>query len=872
MQKSVLTEEQKRRMEENRRKALAIREANKHKTSNPTTNANNMAITSSGPPSKVQKIQPGFGTNINIRAVQSTSKPTSSPFAMISALPTDGKSNKVSKIQMIDHQPMNQPTLSNYFKPNSGQSKGVSINYKTSSSSTSTSTVQEGNGVVMSASNKSPPCLKITFKLESANVIIVEFPFCLAMNDTLKQFQSANFDQTIKKWKIGVKEYLPLVKKLDELKKSEQLKTSISTESVASSVISLIVSSSINNTKDIDLSERLDQDFINNMFPFQREGVKFGIKKEGRCMIADEMGLGKTVQALGIACWFKSDWPLVIICPASVAVTWKQAALKWLKFLREDEVEVADSLKSDRFPKTPVIIMSYERMKRNLEDVFKAKPNVLIFDESHSIKEEKAGRTKAALEITRKSKRVILLSGTPALSRPMELLTQIRAVNHQLFPNKHEFGVRYCNAQLRYTGRLKIWDYKGHSNTDELKTLLESTIMIRRMKKDVLRDLPKKSRIVVDLPLHLTKEEKAQMEAYRVRVGDKNMNAQTRDDLMQWYHDTAKLKINSVVKYIDDKLKMSKQTGKKFIVFAHHKTLVDAITEWLQVNKISFIVIVGDTLPKYRQECCDAFQNRPNIRIAVVSIIAAGVGITLTAAHNVIFTELFWNPGMLVQAEDRAHRIGQENNVTIEYLISKGTVDELIWSIVGKKISVLTKVGLASENMKGSSRSGDQKVIEDYFKKISLETLKKEGLEEEEIPDFDDIPDDDIQEVKVENDKSSSSSVPSPVTLKAESMGSIGSDFQKHSDSDIEEIVQELQPGPSDTTARQRDNDSRTDIEEQFPDDDVDILDITTPSPTCKDQNSSQKTTETGDSEQHETLLLEDIDFDDFEDDVEFLN
>lgn len=865
---SSLTEEQRRRIEENRKRALGIREAKKQKelqSSNPVQTSSAVSLTTSS-----SRPRPEFGMNA-AQPPYKISKPNSTvdlPFASMGALVVDKTLGERSKkIQIIDHQPIKQPTVSSYFKPQVKSSVPSNTVIKYNNQPASNTAHLSSISGVMSASSKPPQCLKITFKLESSKCISVEYPFCIAMNNVMKLFRTAVFDQKNKRWKICISEYLPLVKKLNDLKKSGELVTSIATESVPSSVVSLIVNGSTANDKEIDLTEKLDEEMIKKMFPFQREGVKFGIRRQGRCMIADEMGLGKTVQALGIAGWFKEDWPLIIVCPASVTQTWKNAALRWLSFLREDQIEVADSQKSDRFPRCSVIIMSYERMNRNLEDVLKAKPNVIILDECHNIKEEKAARTKSALELTRKAKRVILLSGTPALSRPIELLTQIRAVNPQMFTVKHDFGVRYCNASKKYMGRVQLWDYKGHSHTDELKIILESTIMIRRMKKDVLRDLPSKTRVVIELQLEMTKEEREEMEAFKQRCGDKALTAATREDLMQWYRDTSKVKINSIVKYLEKKLKTAKENRKKIIVFAHHKVVVNAITEWLHVNKISFILIVGETLPKHRQECCDAFQTRPTIRVAVVSILAAGVGITLTAAHQVIFAELFWNPGVLLQAEDRAHRIGQEENVSIEYLIAKGTADEMIWSIVGKKLNVLSKVGLASETMKGSVRSADQKIIEDYFKKISLETMKQEGVEDNSILEFADIPDEDVCEILPDSpaDKAVSVSVPSPRTRDTDSIGSIGSDFPENSD--VEEI--EPQPGPSAINGKLRNGEgshSDNDTEDQFPDDDTDLIDITTSPANSKGQISSPSTGNTDSG----VLTNEEYNFDDMNFDDEF--
>jgi hypothetical protein len=141
--------------------------------------------------------------------------------------------------------------------------------------------------------------------------------------------------------------------------------------------------------------------------------------------------------------------------------------------------------------------------------------------------------------------------------------------------------------------------------------------------------------------------------------------------------------------------------------------------QFLEQKQVSFIIINGETPPKVRQECCDVFQTNDRVRVAVVSIIAAGVGVTLTAAHHVVFAELFWNPGIINQAEDRAHRIGQEDTVLVEYLIAKETVDELIWGLISKKLNVLEKVGLGGEHLTKESivKDSNQRLISDFLVK-----------------------------------------------------------------------------------------------------------------------------------------------------------
>ena len=599
--------------------------------------------------------------------------------------------------------------------------------------------------------------LKAKIELKEGNKLTLDFPFNHILIETIKKIKSAKYVPGEKKWKVDIKEYLGLVEEFNRLAKNNILKLEIDSESVPAKVVSLVLSEGSQMDMPVDLTDKLPPFMFKSMFNFQKEGVRFGIRKNGRCLIADDMGLGKTIQALGIAWYYRQDWPMLIVCPASVCDNWRNEVLKWLPDVKKWEVGVYDKHYPDSQVK--IIILSYDKLGKVIETATQRKTNFIIMDESHNIKSHDAQRTQSALRIAHSVKRIILLSGTPALSRPMELHTQISAINNKLFPKKHEFGMRYCNATMRFQGfrgrggfRPQAWDYRGSSNSEELKVLLESTIMIRRLKKDVLSQLPKKKRVVVNLVLNLDEEAQAELDKLASKT-EKSAGIDYKAALMEWYHETAKHKVPAVVEYLDQKL----QKTNKLICFCYHKVLVEAVVEFLISKCIYHIVITGDTPQKLRQTCCDYFQNDAACRVAVVSIVAAGVGITLTAANDVIFTELFWNPGILCQAEDRAHRIGQQKQVTIEYLLSPRTVDECIWSIIEKKLEVLNKVGVAKDTMKNSAiRSSDQPTLDSFFKALSKDipddfkdefgdSVIEEEPEEKEVEEvFDDSFDSDV--------------------------------------------------------------------------------------------------------------------------------
>ncbi|XP_056145296.1 SWI/SNF-related matrix-associated actin-dependent regulator of chromatin subfamily A-like protein 1 [Lampris incognitus] len=505
-----------------------------------------------------------------------------------------------------------------------------------------------------------------------------------------KQMPSKSYDMKTRKWSFLLKDYKGLMDVLSG-------KADVEVEPLPRAVIQTF-SARFDGTQvrllevpEADLS-CIDPSLTGGLMPFQREGVNVAVSKEGRLLLADDMGLGKTVQAICIAAYYRKEWPLLVVSPSSVRFTWAEAFRRWLPSVCPDSINVVvkakDSLRSGL-----VNIISYDLLSR-MDKQQLANFNVLIMDESHFLKNMKTARWKAALPLLKAAKRVILLSGTPAMSRPSELYTQIFAVRPTLFPQFHEFGMRYCNAKQLTWG----WDYSGSSNLGELKLLLEECLMLRRLKSDVLSQLPAKQRKVVMVTIDgVNTRLKAALSAAAKELAKGQPNKmKEKEALLIFYSHTAEAKLQVIMQYIMDILECGRE---KFLVFAHHKLVLDHITEELGKKNISYIRIDGSTPSAERQQLCEKFQHSTKSCVAVLSITAANMGVTLHAADLVVFAELFWNPGVLIQAEDRVHRIGQTGNVNIHYLVAKGTADDYLWPMIQAKMNVLEQVGLSESNL-----------------------------------------------------------------------------------------------------------------------------------------------------------------------------
>lgn len=394
------------------------------------------------------------------------------------------------------------------------------------------------------------------------------------------------------------------------------------------------------------------------LMPFQREGVKFGLRRAGRCLIGDEMGLGKTVQAIALAAAYRDDWPGLIVAPSSLREQWADALHRWLG-ITEDRVHIVHSGRDAAAVPTHLdfLVVSYSFLDK-ME--LAGKYQFAIVDESHYIKDSNAKRTKAALPILKEAKRCVLLTGTPALNRPKEIFTQLSALLPSAKLKLRDFGDRYCGGN-------RFDRFGGAQNLDELHSMLRGSIMVRRLKADVLSQLPKKRRQQVYLTLEVDARRELsamqnQMDAVKAILGQlAAQNAasggavsvvggrmEENKAIMEMYRRTAELKTKAVQEYVD----MLLDGGQKFLIFAHHTVLLDAVEHTCNRRRgCRFIRIDGKTPPADRSRLVNSFQDDEGVRVAILSIRAAGVGLTLTAASTVVFAELTWTPGEIIQAE-----------------------------------------------------------------------------------------------------------------------------------------------------------------------------------------------------------------------------
>jgi SWI/SNF-related matrix-associated actin-dependent regulator of chromatin subfamily A-like protein 1 len=324
-----------------------------------------------------------------------------------------------------------------------------------------------------------------------------------------------------------------------------------------------------------------------------------------------------------------------------------------------------------------------------VEELRKQQPQVLVLDEIHYIKSNSAQRTKATKKLAKGIPYIIGLGGTFIVNRPIEGYNALKLISPSLFPDYWAYAREYCNATYNGFG----WNFNGASNVEELHRILTSTVMIRRLKKDVLQDLPDKIYSFVPMELDNEKEyEDAERDFIAFVRAEKGKAAAERASNAIAFAKTEGLrqlavkgKLKHAIAWIRDFL----EEDNKLVVFASHKFVIEALmTEFADIA----VKIDGTTSMTGRQMAVEDFQHKKHVRLFIGNIKAAGVGITLTAASNVAFLELPWTPGDLVQAQDRCHRIGQKECVNIHYLLARDTIEEKIARVIDRKQVVLDAI------------------------------------------------------------------------------------------------------------------------------------------------------------------------------------
>jgi len=438
--------------------------------------------------------------------------------------------------------------------------------------------------------------------------------------------------------------------------------------------------------------------------PFQKAGIDFA-QKHHSVLFADEMGLGKTIQAIGTLNTMDSFEHVLIIVPKRLKINWHKEITKWLI---HDDVSIAVIKNGNEWQDANIIIINYDILSKHKHNLHAIDWDVVIIDEAHYLKNPKAKRTQVVFGNDKdkhpiRATRKMLLTGTPILNRPVEGFPLFNFLDPYQFKNFFRYAEKYCNAYKDTWG----WNFSGASNTEQLQDKLRSLFMIRRLKLDVLSELPPKRRQIIEIPANgnakIIAEENAVASKFEAKRDELKLLAEEAKDLdkdeyrkivsqlrettqamftemSKVRHQTALAKVDDVCSHVEN---MVEEGVNKIVLFAHHRDVIEKIHEHFKDNSV---ILFGGMSAEESEKSITEFQNNENINIFIGNIQAAGVGITLTAANHVVFAELDWVPANMSQAEDRCHRIGQKDPVLVQHLVLEDSFDaRMAQSIVEKQ-------------------------------------------------------------------------------------------------------------------------------------------------------------------------------------------
>ena len=490
-----------------------------------------------------------------------------------------------------------------------------------------------------------------------------------------------------------------------------------------------------------------------SLYPFQVQGVKFAIERHGRVLIADQMGVGKTVQAIAVADAYRDEGPLLCIVPASMRYVWADELERWMPDLTPRRMDVilgsADKFMLQKLARATraqptwsggrrVVVTSYHMLHHLREEFLDVRWGCVIADESHILRtstsweNDEPKMVLVAKDLIKRAPRAVLTTGTPSLAKPFDMFLQIDCLKPGMLGSKKwDFANHYCDLK-KVDGRFNVG---GGVRLLELRALLQHTVMIRRLKCDVLGDLPPKRRQVVPVEIDdaiakvggsrvwrdiakIAREKKDEMD-YGDVAGASAANAANEDDDDDEDDDIKDvefvlkekfgaiqagnrvsvaqlvgiLKVEPIMEWLEHGILAD--DALQVVIFAHHQAVLDALELMCQRierrKKGSYVRIDGPmpsverarAIEKFREGASVNEDGVVDVRVALLSIKASAVGLDFATASAVVFAELPDDPATLAQAESRVHRRGNENGCNVYFMCARGgecSYDEDRWA------------------------------------------------------------------------------------------------------------------------------------------------------------------------------------------------
>ena len=464
-------------------------------------------------------------------------------------------------------------------------------------------------------------------------------------------------------------------------------------------------------------------------FPYQIAGVEYILPRPA-VILADEMGLGKTGQAL-LTMNMRHPVEALIVCPSILKYNWLKEARKWMigkitAYVYESKkIRLYEGRITNHNKNTILHIINYDILEKFKERLIGIPFNFFVADECHYIKNMDSKRSKISVELAQKAKWKIFITGTPIYNKPKDLFVSLNIIDPVMFGNFFSFASRYCGARKVKFNNKSVMQYGAATNVDELNTILRANYMVRRMKKDVLKDLPDKLKDVIilnesDLDVLVQKEKKAvedsakeeerlkaeAEELKKLAANDKQFEELYKNkvkslreikfknfgELSRIRKEIALKKVPYVIEFVKEMLDSNEDPQSKIVIFGHHKEVLQKIYQ--EMKKYNPVIITGDVSDGERQRAIMMFKEKNTTRVFVGSMGAAGTGVDglQQNCNTIVFAELDWTPALVDQAESRLQRIGQKNTVWVYHIVANESIDSRIIKLMMEKEKVSKEI------------------------------------------------------------------------------------------------------------------------------------------------------------------------------------
>jgi SNF2 family DNA or RNA helicase len=443
----------------------------------------------------------------------------------------------------------------------------------------------------------------------------------------------------------------------------------------------------------------IDAPNADKLYPYQRVGVNF-IKQSKIVLLADDMGTGKTFQTM-LALESMGCERILVIAPKKPCKSWKDEQKKWLPDKPLTHLSGTSQRKDKLISEFQggFMVMTYETSVLKQEQLMQIPWDAVVLDEGHKIKNRKTPRTVAVKRYNYIPIRIVM-TGSPVLGNATKAAQELWSILNFLYPDKFSNYWRFVDQHyVMHEGEIV-----GLRNPEEFRAML-APVMIRRLKADVLQDLPEKTFMTEHIELYpaerkvlkqLAKEMEAELSNGEFVIAPLVISQITRmrqccissrllsKNLKESNAEYKSAKLEAMLELIQDN-----QEGHKIVVFSQFEQALQLAAEALRKAGIKYTALTGKMSDKQSDASLDRFREDPNCRVMLATITAGGVGVDgMQVADIAIFLDRDWTPGINAQAEDRLLRIGQKNAVTIIKLVAENSVEGYIEKMLADKAEI----------------------------------------------------------------------------------------------------------------------------------------------------------------------------------------